>query len=194
MISADRLLKAPVTTALIVINIIVFIIETVSGGSDRTDIAIRFGAQYSPFVLEKKQYYRLFTAMFLHFGFIHIMCNMWSLYNIGPTIELVFGKWRYIIIYLGAGLAGNLLTLLIEARRGQFSVSAGASGAVFGLMGAYLVLALLPRFRGYFSLSSILFNIGINVVYGLRARGINMTAHMGGLLGGIVISFLTTLM
>lgn len=192
MILLDRIHMAPVTMVLIAINVIIFLIETAAGGSRDTEVAVKFGAQYTPF-LQQKQYYRLLAAMFLHFGFMHLLFNMYALFNIGPTIERIFGSAKYLMIYLGAGIAGNLLTWFVETKTGTYRLSAGASGAVFGLMGAYLVLALMPSLRDYFNLRNILINIGINVAYGIQNRSINMIAHGGGLIGGAVISFILLL-
>ena len=153
---------------------------------------MRFGAQYTP-ALKEKQFYRLFTSMFLHFGVFHLICNMWSLYNLGPVVELLFRPFRFLLIYFVSGLSGNLLTWAVEKRTGHYSVSAGASGAIFGLLGTMLVLALLPSLRGYFSLRSILYTLLINVVYGVTNRGINMKAHIGGFLGGLCTSMVMIL-
>ncbi len=190
----ERFNGAPVTLILIAVNVLIFIAESAAGGSENTDVALKFGAQYTPLIREGHQYYRMLLSMFLHFGFMHILFNMYALYNIGPTIERIFGSGRFLVIYLGAGICGNLLTYFLETHTENYRISAGASGAVFGLMGAYLVLALLPRLREYFSLTNILINIGINVLYGLRNRSINMAAHLGGLIGGAVVSYIILLL
>lgn len=179
--------QAIATYALIGINIVIFIAESVSGGSTNHRVALKFGAYYSPYI-ERGQWYRLFTAMFLHFGFLHLMCNMYSLYNMGQALEIFFGVPVYLFLYLFSGLAGNILTYIAERRTGRNAVSAGASGAIFGLFGAYLVLALWPGIRGV-SLSSILQVLGINMFYTIANRGrINATAHLGGLIGGAAVT------
>ncbi|MCR5501797.1 MAG: rhomboid family intramembrane serine protease [Lachnospiraceae bacterium] len=193
MILLDRMHAAPVTMVLIAINVLIFLIETAAGGSRDTEVALKFGAQFTP-LLKQRQYFRIIASMFLHFGFMHLLFNMYALFNIGPTIERIFGSARYLLIYLGAGIAGNLFTWFLETRTENYRLSAGASGAVFGLMGAYLVLALMPGLKEYFNLSNILINIGINVAYGLQNRHINMAAHGGGLVGGAVISYLLILL
>jgi len=177
-------LRTPATWILIGANIVMFIIEESKGGSTKPEVAMRFGALYTP-VLRGKEYYRLITSMFLHFGVFHLFCNMWSLYNLGPIVELLFGPFWFLFIYFVSGLCGNLLTWMAEKRTGKYAVSAGASGAVFGLLGAMLVLALMPSLRGYFSLRSILFTLLINLAYGITNRSINMKAHAGGFLGGV---------
>lgn len=182
-------MRTPATWVLIGISIVLFFLEERAGGSTKTEVAMRFGAQYTP-RMHGRELYRLFTSMFLHFGVFHLICNMWSLYNLGPIVELLFGSFRFLAIYLISGLCGNLLTMAVEKRTGRYAVSAGASGAVFGLLGAMLVLALLPQLRGYFSLRSILYTLLINVAYGISNKSINMKAHAGGFLGGAAVTFL----
>ena len=183
----NEILASPATWILIGINIILFIVEERAGGSTDTEVALQFGAQTLP-ALRRKEYYRLFTAMFLHFGIMHLVCNMYSLYNLGPAIEWIYGWWRFLIIYLGAGICGNLLTWVVESKTGRNGISAGASGAIFGLMGAYIALALIPEIRDHLSIRSIVITLAINVIYGFSSRRINMTAHFGGLIGGFMIA------
>ena len=179
--------NAIATYVLIGINIIIFIAETVSGGSTNQRVALKFGAQYSPYI-DRGQWYRLFTAMFLHFGFLHLVCNMYSLYNMGQALEIFFGVPVYLFLYLFSGLVGNILTYFVEKRSGRHAVSAGASGAIFGLLGAYLVLALWPGIRGV-SLNGILRVLAINLFYTFANRGrINAMAHLGGMIGGAVVT------
>lgn len=189
----ERFRKAPVTFVLIALNVAVFVLETLAGGSTKTRVALLFGAQATPLV-EAGQYWRLVTAMFLHFGLTHLFCNMISLYNLGPAIEHVYGRWRYLVIYLAAGLAGNLTTWALETGSGDYAVSAGASGAIFGLFGAYVALALIPSMRQHLSLRGIMITLVLNVAYGLTYSNVNMAAHLGGLAGGAVIAAVMILM
>ena len=176
-------LSSTVTVILIVINVAVFLLETKDGGSTKTEVALKYGAQYTPYV-RQGQYYRLFTAMFLHFGVWHLLFNMYALSILGPAVDYVCGAVIYLIIYLTSGVLGNVLTMIVEEKRGRTSISAGASGCIFGLLGACLVLAI----AGYgFSLRSILSTLAINLVYGLSSRRINMMSHVGGLIGGAVV-------
>jgi len=185
-------INSPVTYGLIGINILIFLLESASGGSTHTDVARKFGAFYLPDV-RRGQWYRLFTAMFIHFGLFHLACNMYSLYNLGPALERFLG-WKYILLYVGSGLAGNLATWFLEDKTGKYAISAGASGAIFGLLGAWLVIALMPQIRSSVSLSNLLYVIGINVIYGISNRSVNMTAHIGGFIGGAVITFIVCLL
>ena len=174
------------TYILIAANVVMFLVETMMGGSTNTDVAIRAGALYSPLVAQG-EYWRLFTSMFLHFGMMHLLFNMYALYVAGRNVELVYGKWRFLIIYVGAGLMGNIATMLLS-RRAHLSV--GASGAVFGLFGALLILAFRPRHGWRIAPGSILTTLGINLVYGFANPQINMRAHVGGLIGGALLALL----
>ncbi|MBR2123223.1 MAG: rhomboid family intramembrane serine protease [Lachnospiraceae bacterium] len=176
-------ISSKATTFLIIVNVVMFLLETKDGGSTNTSVALKYGAQYSPYV-KQGQYYRLFTAMFLHFGALHLLFNMYALSVLGPAVDRVCGPVIFLIIYLLSGIAGNLATYLVDSKRSRKTVSAGASGCIFGLLGACFVLAV----AGYgFSLPSIMTTLAVNLVYGLSSKRINMTSHAGGFAGGAVI-------
>ncbi len=185
-------MRLSATYILIGINILIFAAETMAGGTENREIALKFGAQYTPYV-KKGQWYRMFTSMFLHFGFIHLICNMYSLYNLGPALEHFFGIPLFLLLYLVSGLCGNLLSYAVETRSGKNKISAGASGAIFGLLGSYLIFALLPGYGGV-SLYGILRVLGINAFYAFANRGINAIAHLGGLIGGIAVTLILLLL
>jgi rhomboid protease GluP len=94
-------MRLSATYILIGINILIFAAETMAGGTENREIALKFGAQYTPYV-KKGQWYRMFTSMFLHFGFIHLICNMYSLYNLGPALEQFFGIPLFLLLYLNS--------------------------------------------------------------------------------------------
>ena len=125
----------PVVIALVVINAVVF----VASGFGKTSVIDRFG-MWPNGVHYQHQYYRLFDAIFLHLSFLHIASNMITLLIVGPAVEVMLGKARFLALYLLAGLGGNVLAYLIAPAN---QVGAGASGAIFGVMGAYVVLARL---------------------------------------------------
>lgn len=179
-------MKTPIVTyTLIAINVIVFILMYVIGnGSTDTNTLINFGANYAPYVKDG-EYYRLFTSIFLHIGILHLLCNMYALYVIGPQLESFFGKIKYIIIYLGGGIIGNLLANVLEAN----SVGAGASGAIFALLGALLYFGYHYRvYLGTVIKSQIIPLIVLNLFIGFTTTGISNAAHIGGLLGGAIIA------
>lgn len=130
--------------------------------------------------------YRLVTSVFLHSGIIHLLCNMYSLYIIGPQLESFFGKLKYSIIFIGSGIIGNLLSMAFLQDN---VVSVGASGAIFGLLGALLYFGY--HYRVYLSgviKSQIIPLIILNLFLGFMIAGINNLAHIGGLVGGILLS------
>jgi len=126
------------------------------------------------------QYYRLFTSIFLHLDFLHIAFNMVTLLIVGPAVEVMVGKIRFLALFLLTGIGGNVLSYLIAPVDG---LSAGASGAIFGVMGAYVVLALLQRKP----LGPVVALIVINLVIGFTGN-IEWQAHIGGLLTGAVLA------
>ncbi len=133
-----------VTWALIAANIAVFFAELFFGGSENANTALRFGALYVPYVTGRGEWFRLFTAMFVHFGIQHIASNMISLAALGNYVERYLGRVRFLILYLASGLGGNLLVLFMESQSTarQNALNAGASGAICGLMGVLVIIAV----------------------------------------------------
>ena len=179
------------TYILIAVNVLVFLAETAAGGSEDIGVAIRFGAYAAPLVKDEGEWYRLFTAMFVHFGPEHLGSNMISLFALGSFVEKIFGKIRFLVIYLFSGLAGNLLVCYMDIMGGPdtAAVSAGASGAICGLLGVFIVFALLPQMKGMFPMKRVLIAILLMLAPGLSDGSINMTAHVGGLIGGFLITW-----
>ena len=118
---------------IVIINVVVYIVLALTGDPADSAFMLRHGACYLPSVING-EYYRLFTSMFLHFGFYHIAYNMLSLIFLGDILETIAGPARYLIIYLVGGIGGNLLSLAVSMRTGSYAVSAGASGAIFSVI------------------------------------------------------------
>ena len=183
--------QAPVTVALLAANILVFLAMIASGASwwhTSTTIPLQWGANFGP-ATQDGQWWRLGSAMFVHFGIIHLAFNMWALWDVGRLVEQLFGRWRYLALYLGSGVVGNLVSLAIQGNR---AVSGGASGAIFSLYGALLVFLWRERrqvhpseFRWFFSAASIF--IVFALVMGLLIPGIDNAAHLGGLVCGALL-------
>jgi rhomboid protease GluP len=183
-----------ITFALIAINALVFLAMVASGISftqpSPLDVAT-WGGDFGPLTVGAHQYWRLLTSTFLHFGIIHIGFNMIVLYQIGPFIERVFGRVRYLAIYLTAGLAGSIVSVSMH----PMSVGAGASGAIFGLYGAVFGFLLVRRNQlNPLVTKSIGRSAGIflvyNLLYGSISRTTDLSAHIGGLLAGFLIGML----
>lgn len=179
----------PVTVGLIAVNIVVYLLETIAGGSTNNYVALMFGAQFTPFVMQG-QWWRLFTAMFVHFGIEHLGSNMITLWFFGESVERILGKWQMLVLYLISGIAGNVLTLVTELVSGRYSLAAGASGAIFGLVGVYVAAALIPELRRFVSVRNIVIMLVVNIAYGISNQSINLTAHIGGLICGTVMAYI----
>lgn len=173
--------KSPVITKLfIAINIAVYILTLIYG----KDYFINNFSNYGPFV-KNGDIYRLLTAGFLHVSVIHLLCNMYALYVIGPQIESYFGKTKYLIIYLGSLITGNLLSIMFNPG----TPSIGASGAIFGLLGAMLYFGYHYRvFLDDVIKSQIIPIIMLNLLLGFMASNIDSAGHIGGLIGGILLA------
>lgn len=174
--------KAVVTPILILLNMIFFLAMYLFGkGSTNSYTLLKFGAFYKDYILAG-DLYRLITSMFLHIGIIHLFCNMYSLYVVGPQLEGFLGKTKFLMIYFISGLAGNLLSMVFP---GNNTISAGASGAIFGLLGSLLYFGYHYRvYLGSVMKSQIVPLIILNLGIGFVLPGINNAAHIGGLIGG----------
>lgn len=176
--------KPIITVSLIIINVIVFILMYVFGkGSQDAFTLIKFGAFQKELILGG-EYYRLITSAFLHIGIFHLLFNCYALYVIGRQLESFLGKIKFLIIYLVSALCGSLMSMIFP-----ISISAGASGAIFGLLGSLLYFGYNYRvYLGTVLKSQIIPLILINLIFGFMVSGINNAAHIGGLIGGILIT------
>ena len=182
--------RTPVTYALIAINVVLFLAMMVAGaGVFEPDarVHILWGSNLVPVTVDG-EWWRLGTSMFLHFGIVHLLVNMWVLYSNGRMVERMFGSTRFLILYLTAGLCGSLAS----AAWNPAVNSAGASGAIFGVLGGLGSFLAAKRCRvpreviraqGKSVGAFVLFN----VINGLAHQGIDNAAHLGGLVGGFVI-------
>lgn len=178
--------KPIITTIIIALNIILFLLMYILGnGSEDAYTLVNFGANVREFV-RAGEYYRLITCSFLHIGLIHLLCNMYCLYVVGSQIESFYGKIKYILIYLISALCGSLLSIATSS-----SISAGASGAIFGLFGSLLYFGYHYRvYLGSVLKSQLIPLILLNLSLGFILPGIDNAAHIGGLIGGVLISAL----
>lgn len=176
--------KPIITVSLIIINVIVFILMYILGkGSQDAFTLIKFGAFQKDLILGG-EYYRLITSAFLHIGIFHLLFNCYALYVIGRQLESFLGKIKFLIIYLVSALCGSLMSMIFP-----ISISAGASGAIFGLLGSLLYFGYNYRvYLGTVLKSQIIPLILINLIFGFMVSGINNAAHIGGLIGGILIT------
>ena len=179
------------TVLFILLNILIFVIVDFTGGSENTAHMIACGAAYPPLILEEGETYRLFTCMFLHFGIYHIANNMLVLFVLGQRLEPVLGKVKFILVYLLGGLGGNIFSLLMETKKAEYTVSAGASGAVFAVMGAMLYVVIRSRGRIQdISVRQMMIMAGFSLYFGFTSTGVDNAAHVGGLVCGFILAAL----
>ncbi len=172
-----------ITYTLIIINVIVFAISSLypnvlqAGAQDNTQVA-------------QGAYWQIFTAMFLHLNILHIGFNMLSLFFVGRAVEVFYGKWRYLALYLLSGIAGGIVFFFTSPG----GSAAGASGAIFGVFGALGVFYIVNRkslgVYGRGAIGNWVFWIGLNLVFGLTNPDIALTAHIGGLAAGMLLAFI----
>ena len=180
----DKLFSKKTPYITYIIMGICFIMFLITGMGNDTGVLIEYGANLDVLV-KNGEYYRLLTSMFLHSGLLHLFFNMYALYIIGPQVESFFGKTKYLIIYLLSGISGSLLSVAFNVN----TVSVGASGAIFGLFGALLYFGY--NYRGYLGnviKSQILPVVIINLIFGFISTGVDVAGHVGGLIGGIIVS------
>ncbi|MCI7029421.1 rhomboid family intramembrane serine protease [Clostridium sp.] len=177
------------TNILIAVNLLVFLISAwISKNIFDIDIytLIIMGAKVNS-LIDKGQVWRLITCAFLHGGLIHIFFNMYALKILGPEIEYVYGKVKYLVIYLLSAIAASIFSYIF----GPQSVSVGASGAIFGLFGAMLIFGIKHRKQmGKAYMMNILQVIFVNVIIGISSSNIDNAAHFGGLIVGALIALL----
>jgi len=183
----------PVVTYVLLVGIgIAFLLELLLGGSTNTRTLYLMGAQVNS-EIANGDYWRLLTAMFLHIGPMHLAFNAFALYSLGADLERYYGSVRFALIYFLSGLIGGVLYFVI----GPLNVlSAGASGAIFGLIGAELAYIVTNRklfgSMGRQRLTNLVFLLGVNLVLGFTVSGINNIVHIGGFLGGLGLGFALT--
>jgi membrane associated rhomboid family serine protease len=187
----DRVRAAPVTFALLAINTAVFLAAEAHGSTTTTSTLLRFGA-VEPYHVWSGQYWRLATYMFLHIGWGHFLWNSYASFGWCAPVERALGHSRFLAVYLLAGLTGGAASTVLE-----YPVSAGASGAMFGIVGATLALRRrqLPSFAAAFAdppTRATLLSIGIWTAIGMTALPMNNRAHLGGLVGGALATWVFT--
>jgi rhomboid protease GluP len=179
-----------ITAILIAINVAVFVVMLASGfsfTSPKAESFLKWGADFGPLTTHG-QWWRLVTAAFVHGSFVHLLMNMLILLSIGLFTERLFGRVGFIVLYFFAGIGGNLAGLALH----PFTVSMGASGAIFGLYGGLLAVLLLhrhtvPQPRIIPIAKSAAIFIAVNLLYGLSQSNVDMAAHIGGLASGFLL-------
>jgi rhomboid protease GluP len=180
--------KPFLTYVFMIIQVVVFLLMELKGSSTNSATLIEFGAKYSPYILQG-EWWRFFTPMIIHIGFIHLLMNTISLYLIGSEVERIYGNTRFLLIYLFAGFSGTLASFMMTP-----NLAAGASGAIFGCFGALLYFGMVyPKLFFRTMGSSVIVLIIINLVYGFAVPGIDNAGHIGGLIGGFLAAGIVSL-
>ncbi|MGM8365132.1 rhomboid family intramembrane serine protease [Virgibacillus sp. W0181] len=175
--------KPLLTYYLIAINILLFLALELTGGSMNIENLIQFGAKYNPAIVNG-EWWRIITSMFLHIGLLHLVMNMIAVYYLGMIVERIYGSIRFVFIYFLAGIGGGLASFTLSE-----SVSAGASGALFGLFGALLFFGLIYKKIFFQTMGkSLLLILAFNIVFSFVVPQIDIGAHMGGLTAGFLAS------
>jgi len=170
------------TTWLIIANVIVFLVMLVSGDfGDCNSLTCQLLAQENDLVLSGA-YWQLFTSMFVHFGPVHLLFNMFGLYFFGRINESTFSTPKFLTIYLGSGLLGSIMTLVLLP---PSTLSGGASGAIFGLVGSYVAIERSTQRLGFALVYAVVIFVESSFL-----PGVNIFAHLFGLVGGFVLGLI----
>ncbi len=187
----DTMKRYPATWAIIVVNVLVFFAVDLTGGSENVEHMIKCGASYGPYIQDQGEYYRLFTCMFLHFGLKHLGNNMLILYFVGGYLERAAGTVKYLIIYLLGGMGASYLSYYVDLQDQSFSVSAGASGAVFASVGAMIWVLLINKGKlEDLTAKQMIFMAALSLYFGFTSTGVDNVAHLGGLVAGFLLTAL----
>lgn len=180
-----------ITICLIAINVIIFLILEFLGQTESAAFMMEYGAVYPPYILENGEYWRLFTATFMHFGFQHLLNNMVLLGSAGQILERALGKIKFLSLYLVAGIGGCVLSYIQMLHSGDYAVAAGASGSIFGIIGALAWILILHKGK-YETLTGkgMVIMIVLSLYYGVSAGDVDNWGHIGGLIMGFLMSII----
>lgn len=181
------------TTLLIVINAIIYFDLEATGNTLNPMFMLDYGAMHWSNVFDDGEWWRLFTSMFMHFGFDHLLGNMVVLFLLGNALEQAVGKMRFAIMYIGSGLTGALISCIYQWSVEGNVVSAGASGAIYGVMGAMIAVFGVCKIRTSVSLRGVVIYSIINIVNSMNTEGIDHLAHMGGFTSGALLAIILLL-
>lgn len=181
------------------INVLVFLAMTFTGlkygrgfeGTQDNMILLLFGAAQKDLIIQTGQYWRLITPMFIHIGLMHIVVNSVCIYFVGIQLESLLGHFRFLVVYLLSGIAGNLLSFSFS---NSGAISAGASTAIFGLFGLFIALGRVYKSHPMIQMMSqqMLTLVAINLVFNLFTPSVDILGHIGGAIAGFILGFIVT--
>lgn len=180
---------AYINGVLIAVNILYFFWLELHGSTENAAFMVEHGAMYVPLVVREGEYYRLLTAVFMHFGISHLVNNMVILFVLGDNLERALGKVKYLVFYLICGVGANVFSMVVSIREYELAVSAGASGAIFGVIGGLLYVVIRNRGRlEDLSTRQLALFVACSLYFGFTSTGIDNAAHVGGLVLGFLLA------
>ncbi len=188
-ISTIKRKKAYMNTVLVLVNVVVFILMEIGGNRQSILYVLKWGAGYPP-AYEAGEYWRLLTQMFIHGDLEHLINNMLLLYLLGDILERVMGHWKYMFLYLGAGVGAGLISWQMQNWYETTYITLGASGAAFGVLGALLCMVMVNKGKlEGLQLRKMLLMVGLSLYSGFQSTGIDNAAHVGGLVIGFIAAY-----
>ena len=187
-----KLLSLPlITITLAIANVILFLYtDIIINAAEKTLFYLKY-SNISALTLEQKEFYRLFTSTFMHFDISHLIGNMFSLIIIGYLLEPIMGHIKYLILYLISGIGASVCSALYHANFTTIAIAMGASGAIFGIFGAYITYALLGKIeKQYISYPRLILAIGLILVNSFQLDSVDNAAHLGGVIIGSIIAYI----
>jgi len=175
---------------IIAVNLAVFLLMTISDTANMAQAGLQFGGIHRIWVMQEQEWWRLFTAMFVHFDLMHFAANSFGIIVFGTRMERYFGRAAFVILYVGTGLTGSLFSLLNLELSQSGAVSGGASGAVYGLVAAaFVITRVTGRDIETLHWRVMLIFIVIGFIMGIAVPGIDNAGHVGGMVGGVILGF-----
>lgn len=187
--SAIKQYLTPVNMMIIIANILMFVYLELYGSTKDADYLFEKGGIYWESILYDHEYYRLLMAMFMHAGFEHLAGNMVSLFFIGGCLERIVGRKKYLLLYFTSGILAGVTSVLYNMNIGDEVVCVGASGAIFGVVGAVLgAMIMYKKIGERFGVGNLMAYIFISIVTGISSSDVDNAAHIGGLVAGFICS------
>ena len=184
-----------ISIALILINVVIFFYMEIHGDTYDAEYMLQWGAEDGRLILQQQQYYRLFTSMFLHFGFPHLISNMVTLYFFGSVVERHMSAIKYLVFYVISGIAGSVLSVLYYYYIvGGQHVAAGASGAIFGVIGMLVGMVCVSKGKiEGLSVTQVVIMSLLVLYTGMQDESVDIMAHVGGFIMGMLLSVINGL-
>ena len=182
---------ANINDTLIIVNILYFLWLEFCGSTENAWFMVEHGAMYVPLIVKHGEYYRLLTSVFMHFGISHLVNNMIIQFVLGDNLERALGRIKYLVFYLVCGVGANVFSMIVSINDYEPAVSAGASGAIFGVIGGLLYAVI--RNRGQLedlSTRQLTMLVVCSLYFGFTSTGVNNAAHIGGLVLGFLLGVL----